>query len=260
MTGQVSYFYFGRQCPGFAMGEHARQAAELLGFAYRETDISHRPDLAEEHGLFCAGTVVIDGFHIHFPGRPEQLVASFKARGPLPGTHSYTSLPQGELDGTVPLTSDTVSTAFSLCIPGLSDSQVDCKQHWLRQYPEVSSFSGLIGTISGRPVAFVEVLPETRIPYPLGDKRSERAFITCVYSPNEWGLELDYRVSLLNHLIDELRLRGFAGVSVISGLTLPYPNGPEPLFTACGFSPVKSTGQILLRHGRDEAWLFRRQF
>lgn len=257
MPKQVSYFYFGRQCPGFYMGEQARKAADLLGYEYGELDISHRPDIAEQHNLFCAGTIVIDSFHLHFPGRPEQIVESYLAQGPLSGKHNYAPLPSEEVDDTLPLTPDTLLQAFGLCIPSLTDDQLNFKREWLDNYPQTQQFGGLIGFKGSTPVAFAEVLRETQIPYPLGEKRPNHAFITCVYSPNEWGLERDYRPSLLKRLVTELKRRGYTALSVISGLDLPYPNGPETIFTSCGFDRVKLMGPILLRHSWDEAWLMR---
>ena len=257
MSKQVLYFYFGRQCPGFYMGEQARRAADLLGYAYSELDISHRSDIAEQHNLFCAGTIIIDGFHLHFPARPEQLVESYLAQGPLPGRHNYAQLPSDEVDDILPLTPDTLATAFGLCIPSLTGEQLNLKRKWLDNYPQTRQFGGLIGFKSGIPVAFIEVLRETQIPYPTGGKRPDHAFITCVYSPNEWGLERDYRPSLLKLLVPELKHRGYTGLSVISGLHLPYPNGPEAIFASCGFERVKRMGPVLLRHSWDEAWLMR---
>ncbi len=257
MTKEVLYLYFGRQCPGYYMGLQARKAAGLLGYAYRELDISERPDLAQQYNLFCPGTISIDDFQLHYPGRPEEIVESYRTRSTLPGKQAYAALPYDEVDVTRPLIPATAGLAFRICMPNLTDSQFISKQEWLARYPQAREFAGLIGFKEGEPVGFVEVLPEAAIPYPLADKRSDRAFITCVYSPNEWGLERDYRPSLLRSLGTELRNRGYSGLSVISGVETPYPNGPEPVFLASGFERVQPMGKALLRHKYEETWLMR---
>lgn len=257
MTQEVLYLYFGKQCPGFYMGLQARRAADLLGYAYRELDISERPDLAEQYNLFCTGTIIIDDFQLHYPGKPEQIVESYKTRSPLPGEQVYKALPYDDVDETRPLTTETAGLAFRLCLPSLTDELVCCKQEWLEGYPQARQFAGLIGFKDGKPVGFVEVLPETAIPYPLGEKRSDRAFITCLYSPNEWGLEYDYRPSLLKNLTLELKNRGYSGLSVVGGVETPYPNGPEPVLRSSGFERLKLMGKELLRHKWEEAWLLR---
>jgi len=257
MDNEVVYFYFGKQCPGYYMGLQAQKAADLLSYTYKEIDISDRPDLATKYNLFCPGTIVIEDFQLHYPGKPEQIIESYRTRSPLPGKHVYEALPLDEVDEIRPLVPDTAGFAFRICVPNLTDEQIHCKQEWLANYPQAREFAGLIGYKKGRPVGFVEVLPETAIPYPIGEKLADRAFITCVYSPNEWGLEYDYRPSLLKHLSSELKSRGFCGLSVISGLETPYPNGPEPLLSAIGFKRVKHMGKTLLRHKWEEAWLMR---
>lgn len=257
MANEVVYFYFGKQCPGYYMGLQAGKAANLLGYTYSEIDISERPDLAVQYNLFCPGTISIEDFQLHYPGKPEQIVESYRTRGPLPGKHVYEALPYDEVDEIIPLIPETAGLAFRICVPSLSDEQVCCKQEWLAIYPQAREFAGLIGFKKGKPVGFVEVLPETAIPYPIGEKRADRAFITCVYSPIEWGLEYDYRPSLLKHLSSNLKNRGFSGLSVISGVETPYPNGPEPELSAIGFKRVKLMGMGLLRYKWEEAWLMR---
>ena len=260
MPQEVLYLHFGSQCPGFYMGLQAKKAAHLLGYEYREHDISARPDLAEKYNLFCTGTIVIGDFQLHYPGKPEQIVESYRTRSALPGEQAYEALPYDDVDETTPLTPETAGLAFSLCIPHLTDALVCRKREWLAKYPQAREFAGLIGFKDGKPVGFVEVLPETAIPYSIGEKRTDRAFITCLYSPSEWGLDYDYRPSLLENLSLQLKDRGYRGLSVISGLETPYPNGPEQVFKASGFERVKLIGKALLRHKWEEAWLMQLDF
>lgn len=102
-------------------------------------------------------------------------------------------------------------------------------------------------------------MPETLIPYPLGAKQDDCLFITCLYSPIEWGLEQDYRESLLQHLLVEAKAHGYRGISVISGVETPYPNGPIAVFQQLGFKRVRLMGQALLWHKWESAWLLRQQ-
>lgn len=257
MPKELTYLYFGQQCPGTYMGEQARRTATLLGCPYVEIDISDRPNLAERYGLFFPGTIRIDSFQLVYPGRPEQIAASYKQRGPLPGVQKYQPLTEGQVERVTPLTPATAAQAFGCCIPGFGGEECAAKADWLRRYGAASGFCGLIGHTAEHVVGFVEVLPETAVPYPLGEKSPNRAFITCLYSPNEWGLERDYRVSLLQALMAELPQHGYKELSIICGTETPYPNGPEGILLPLGFERVNYMGKALLRHKWEEAWLLR---
>ncbi|MGE5654295.1 MAG: hypothetical protein ACM3ZQ_08580, partial [Bacillota bacterium] len=149
--------------------------------------------------------------------------------------------------------------AFGCCIPGIGAELCSAKANWLRQHGASTGFCGLIGYAADQAVGFAEILPETMIPYPLGEKSAQRAFITCLYSPNEWGLKLDYRVSLIRALMGELPKHGYHELSIICGTETPYPNGPEGILLPLGFTRVKTMGKALLRHKWEEAWLLRKQ-
>ncbi len=257
MAKELLYLYFGQQCPGAYMGEQARLAAELLELPYRAVDISDRPDLCEQYSLFFPGTIVIDDFQLVYPGKPEQIAESYRRRGPIPGQQHYQPMPAGEVEQVEPLIPGTAGKAFRICIPSLGCADVEQKTSWLQKYPKANQFAGLIGYAGGRPAGFVEVLPETAIPYAIGEKHDNRAFITCLYSPIEWGLDRDYRASLVGRLLNELKGRGYEAVSVISGVETPYPNGPECVLSPLGFKRVRQMGSATLRHKQEAAWLLR---
>lgn len=260
MTKELLYLHFGRQCPGTYFGEKASQAAELLKLPFRSVDISDRPDLAEQHNVFVPGAVVIGDFQLTFPGSPQQMAESYRLRGPLPGKQEYDPKPVGEVERVEVLNSRSCGPAFGCCLPSLTDEQARQKAAWLTITQGVDGFAGLIGYATDRVVGFVEGLPETLIPYPIGERRRDCLFITCLYSPIEWGLEQDYRESLLRHLLIQAKEHGFAAISVVSGVETPYPNGPIGVFERLGFTRVKEMGRILLRHKWEDAWLLERRF
>jgi len=258
MTKEVLYLHFGHQCPGTAyMGEQARKLAELLGMSYRGVDIGRDPTLAEKHNVFFPGTIVIDDFQLVYPGRPEQMAESYRRREPLPGKTSYEPRPQASIERVETLSQCTAGNAFTCCIPSLSQVAMNSKLKWMSETG--THFRGLVGYASGCVVGFVEVLPETAVPYPIGEKSPDRAFITCLYSPIEFGLEFDYRQSLVAELLKVLPQHGYSGVSIVSGVNTPYPNGPETVLKPLGFVRTKLMGKALLRHSREEAWLLRKQ-
>lgn len=260
MAEELLYLHFGRQCPGTYFEEKASQAAELLQLPFRSVDISDRPDLAAQHNVFVPGAVVIGDFQLTFPGSPEQMAESYRLRGPLPGTQEYDPKPAGEVERVEVLNAGSCGRAFACCLPRLTDEQAQRKAAWLTATQGHDGFSGLVGYAGERAVGFVEALPEVLIPYPIGERRHDRLFITCLYSPIEWGLAQDYRESLLRHLLNQAGERGFAGVSVISGVETPYPNGPLAVFERLGFERVQEMGRILLRHKWEDAWLLQRRF
>lgn len=257
MAQELLYLYFGRQCPGTFLAEQASRVADLLQLQLRSVDVSALPELAEQYNLFYPGAVFIDGFQLVY-GSAEQMVESYQRRGPLPGEQKYEAKPQGEVERVEMLHASNCACAFRSCLRKLSDSQEQQRAEWLRTVAG-SNFAGLVGWQGEQVVGFVEVLPETAIPYPLGVKRSEYGFITCLYSPIEWGLDKDYRASLLEHLFCHAREQGYHGLSVISGVETPYPNGPIAVFEQLGFERVKPMGRVLLRHKWEDAWLLHKQ-
>lgn len=259
MARELLYLHFGRQCPGTYFGEKASQAAELLQLPFRSVDISERPDLAEQHNIFVPGAVVIDDFQLTFPGSAEQMAESYRLRGPLPGEQEYEPKPPGEVDRVELLCAESCGRAFGCCLPRLTEEQAQQKAAWLGATQGADGFTGLVGYASERVVGFVEALPETLIPYPIGERQQHRLFITCLYSPIEWGLETDYRESLLRHLLIQAKQHGYSGISVISGVETPYPNGPLAVFEHLGFERVREMGRILLRHKWEDAWLLQRR-
>lgn len=254
---EVLYLHFGRQCPGDYMEVQARRAAELLSRPFRVVDITHRPELAEKHNVFFPGAIVIDDLVLVYPGSPEQIVESYRLNGPLPGVTRYEPKSQGQVERLEPLTAENVGIAATSCIPSLAAECATRKAEWLRSLSS-DGFCGVVGYVGDRMVGYVEILPEDIIPYPIGKKSQRRAFVTCLYSPIEWGSELDYRQSLMAGLMAMLPQHGYDGISIISGVNTPYPNGPEALLSPLGFKRVKHMGKAVLRNCYEDAHLLRR--
>ncbi len=257
LAKELIYLHFGRQCPGSFLAEQAKRAANMLQVPLRDIDASERPDLAEHYNLFYPGAVFMEDVPLVY-GSAAQMVESYLRRGPLPGVQHYEAKPLGQVERVEILHAGNCGCAFGSCLPSLSDSQSRQKAEWLRTMAN-SGFAGLIGWQGEQVVGFVEVLPETAIPYSLGVKRPEYGFITCLYSPIEWGLDKDYRVSLLEHLFSHAMQQGYHGLSVVSGVETPYPNGPMAVFEHLGFDRVKQMGRVLLKHKWEEAWLMQKQ-
>lgn len=251
---EMLYLHFGRQCPGDYMEMQTRKAAELLSIPFRAVDITHRPDLAEKHNVFYPGVIVTDDLVLSYPGSPKQVVESYRLRGPIPGVTRYEPRPQGQVERYECLTTENVSAAAACCIPSLAADCITRKAEWLKSLP-CSDFYGVVGYAGDKMVGYVEVLPESIIPYPIGVKSERRAFVTCLYSPIEWGLELDYRQSLMVGLMELLPQHGYDGISIISGVNTPYPNGPENILNPLGFKRVKYMGKAILRHSYEDAHL-----
>lgn len=258
MAEELLYLHFGRQCPGDYFAEQARRAAELLQLPFRSVDVTGQPDLASRHNLFCPGALYVGDIQLIFPGPAEVMVESYRrGGGPLPGEQEYQAKPAGRVDRVEILRADNCGCAFRSCLRRLSDQQERQKAEWLRQLTG-GDFAGLIGWQGNEVVAFAEVLPETAVPYPLEEKRADYGFVTCLYSPIEWGLDRDYRGSLLEQLFTHARDQGYRGLSVISGVETPYPNGPLAIFEQLGFQRTRRMGGVLLRHKWEEAWLMQR--
>ncbi len=109
---------------------------------------------------------------------------------------------------------------------------------------------GLIAFVDNQPVAALEWVKESDIPYPIPRKRDDALFITCVY--NKPGAKYDYRHALVNDMKAMALDNGYKWISVIAGFETPYPNGPKSLFESCGFVEGENLGRLLLRYRWDD--------
>lgn len=252
MAQAVLYLHFGTQCPGDYMRQGAQELAEQLGCALTVVDLEAAPELGHRYRVFFPGTIVVDDFAIVYPGSGAQLYASYLARGPIPGRYTYTPRPPGRCDRIAALTPDHAGAAAGICLPGINSGTAENKRaFWARMAARLEhGVLGYIGYGRRRPVAAVEVLPETLVPYAIPDPQPDSAWITCLYGVTG---DRDYRHPLLAHLLDHAPKLGYRRVRAAVGEDTPYPNGPLGLFKAHGFETVAGLGPVLLRHCWD--WL-----
>lgn len=248
------------------MAEKARELAGLLGRRFRMIDVQASPRYAADHGMFFPGMIVIDDFKMVYPGQAEQLLESYRRKGPIPGEQSYLPLPPGEPDEIVPLTPDRVREAAAVCLPTDDVPGRRHKEEWLSSEAAslLGDLGGMIARKGGRAVGVIEVVRADRIPYPISQVRTpiseagpSELFITCLYGLG--GEPLDYRGALLAALEEWALGNGYAGITAVTGMETPYPNGPWPLFMAAGYELGPYLGRALLRHRWEDNHMVRRE-
>ena len=254
MQKDVLYLHYGAQCPGYRyMGEQGQNLAAVLGRPYRWIDVARRPEYAERHSMFFPGMIVIDDFSLVYPGRVDQMLDSYRRRGPIPGEMHWVAKPQVEPDEILPLVPGRADEAASICIKGTSC--VQDKKNWLRIEARelVGGEVGYLGRVGGRAVAAVEFVREDRVPYPLGRRSEGSIFVTCLYGVA--SAPEDYRLALLMALKGRARDLGYRRIRAVTGNETPYPNGPWPTFEAAGFQRGPFLGRALLRHRHEDMYL-----
>lgn len=246
MPKQVMYLYYGPQCFGAQyMGKQAEGLAERLNFRYQAIDISQQA-VPEGIKVYTSGTIIIDDFVVTYPGRVEQLLTSYRQRGPLQGVHVYNNKPAMEPDEIKPMI-DVCDQAAQICLPSVPKRVYPNKLNWLKKQRAFTGGSvGLVSFNKGKPVAAVEWVLESKAPFSISDKSSDRLFITCIY--NHPHAAYDYRHALMREMKAYVKRQGLAGIRVISGMETPYPNGPISFFTNNGFLVTRQLGRILLRY------------
>ncbi len=250
----VLYLHYGAQCPGYRyMGEQGQKLAAVLGRPCRWIDVAKRPEYAERHSMFFPGMIVIDDFSLVYPGRVNQMLDSYRRRGPIPGETDWAVKPLVEPDEILPLVPGGADEAASICIKGAS--RVEDKKNWLtKEARELAGGEvGYLGRVGGQAVAAVEFVREDRVPYPLPRRSEGSIFVTCLYS--DASAAGDYRLALLRALKGRARDLGYRGISAVTGIETPYPNGPWPTFEAAGFRRGPFLGRALLRHRREDMYL-----
>ncbi len=200
MDKTVYYYYFGDQCSGVKyMGDQASELAVLLNYKYKAINIENNSE--NDLGLFLPGTIIVDGFKITYPGTAEELLESYRRKGPLEGEHIYNSKPF-KIPEKISEINRFLDKAPNICLPGCTGLDVSDKKSWMDNYKrDTHGISGFIAFDGDdAPVAAVEFIREDRCPYSIGVRRKKSLFITCIYnSPNE---EYDYRASLVEKTVE----------------------------------------------------------
>lgn len=255
------YLHYGAQCPGYVyMGQQAEEMARKLGRTLRWVDVDEEPEYAVEHGMFFPAMIIIDDFRLVYPGSVEEMLESHRRRGPIPGDMDTDLGCGGDVDDIKVVTPENSVETARVCLGGVPPhSGARDKARWLRKGTAglIGGVSGYLGYVDGRPVGGVEFVRETDIPYPIPRRREDWIFITCLYSSP--AACRDYRPVMLRTLLARAPHLGYRGVSAVTGLETPYPNGPWPTFADAGFRRSdEDLGPALLRHRWERMFMVSR--
>jgi len=244
----IKYYYFGPQCYGYKyMGLGAKGLADRLGYDYEEIDMTNNMNIPDN--LYLPGNIVIDDFIIVYPGSVDQLEKVYKTKGPITGGNPYVKK-EPATNAIIKPIKDNIKDGSLICLPNKIDS---CdKLKWYKNFAKhtYNNF-GYIAYENEKAVAALEFLRQDFIPYKVIKPDKDYLFITCVY--NNPKANKDYRYLLIEKLKSFAKKKGYKGISVISGLKEPYPNGPKHLFDDLGFIQTEHIGSHLLKYTTDEA-------
>ncbi len=247
-SSEVLYLHYGAQCPGYRyMGSGARGLADALERTCRQIDVQVNPEHAARYRMFFPGMVVVDEFQLVYPGTVQQMLESYRSLGPISGELDWRESPAGGVGEVVPLAAERAEEAAGICLGDVSSLGVSDKKDWLFRQEETlrEGVCGFIGRSFGQPVGGVEFVLESRVPYPIPERREGWVFLTCLYSSS--ASDLDYRLAMLRALVEGVRDLGYRGISAVSGEETPYPNGPRGTFEEAGFCTGPPLGRALLR-------------
>jgi hypothetical protein len=247
--GPVLYLHYGPQCFAWDyMRDGAAEFAGMLGRRLAVIDVSRKPRYARRYRMFFPGMIVAGGFSMVFPGSAAQLLAAYKARGPIPGDALDAIAPDAPADSFKAVQPCEIGGCARLCLPGAPPQAYSEKAAWIAERSRrLRGMSGChVAESGGKPVAAVEYVRASECPYPIPRRPEPGLFITCLY-----GLE-DEAVSRRGALLDELAVRaadaGFGSLCAVAGAVTPYPNGPASLFEARGFYAAADLGAAVLRN------------
>ena len=259
MNHRLLLLHFGVQCPWQPwVVDQARQAAEELHCQLRIVDVSEQPELAARYSLFYPFMLVADETQrLPSPTSASQLVRILTQGLEEPQLAIPKSSPEAEAETIRPLTAENFADTCALCLQVNDRKACQAKAAWARQIAlqVPQRLLGFAAYQAGKIVGAVEILPATLVPYPLLLKKSEIAFITCLYS-QENGM--DYRGQLLKFLMEHLPEKGYRELQVIAGQRLPYPNGPANLFERYGFEQMAELDRIVVSEGEDNLILLKK--
>jgi hypothetical protein len=242
------------------MKTQVNEAAGALNQTHAIVDITENLDYASKFRVFSPMmTVLKDGTRITAPLPTHELIRFSKQKPEPVKTMKKTQKPQGKAAKIVLLTADTLPDTCILCNYSTPEA-VSLKTGWLDDISKKMSFEaiGLVSRDGERPVAAIEAVPSTMVPYPIPRKDKSTAFISCVYSHEK--SDFDYRGQLIERICEIMRTRGFKRVSVVSGRRTAYPNGPASLFIEYGFSETFELDSVFLRDRVEELILMEKKF
>jgi hypothetical protein len=249
---ELQVLHFGQQCPWLPwVVEQARLAAAELGATLTTVDVTLSAEAANEYQLFFPFLTIIDGATRIAAPTPAARLSAY-AREPQvsletlrpaePAKPTVAAVP----DRIEPLTPANSGDSCLLC--GAPNSCTGKRDWLLAQAEQSGASSGYVAYSGGQPVAALELLPATAVPYPLPVPRDGAAFLACVYPT----ANPDYRGALLDHLRTALPPLGYGRVLVVAGRWTNFPNGPADFLAAHGFRELRPLGRERLRDTYDE--------
>lgn len=267
MNHRFLVLHFGGQCPWHVWAiEQVRRAAAQVGGVVQVMNVSDRPELAARYRLFFPFMTIVDEtLRLPSPTTADQLVGLVRDGVTTHPAVFQPSGPELQAERVEPLTVENIGDTCPLCVPSSQAAGCQAKQRWAAMIKDKVQ-QGTLGFIAyqgAQAVGVVEYLPATAIPYPLPNKESTIAFITCIYSPSDgFGTDQgggpDYRGQVLHHLLGYLPALGYEKVQVIAGRRTPYPNGPTSFFLSHGFKELSELDKVILKVGEDELVLMER--
>lgn len=260
MPHSVLVLHFGGQCPWLPwVVDQARQAAAELGGTVAVRDVTGRPEIADKYGLSAPFlTIIDDRIRVSAPLRAATLTRLVNSP-PVEdaGDGGADGPEESEAGGSaVEAQSEridllTAANSGDTCVLCNAPAGAGCslKMDWLadREARTPTAALGYIAYAGGQPVAAVEVLPASDVPYPLRVAARDDAFITCIYPTRQ----PDYRGALLDRLLTDLPRQGYRRVLVVAGRRTPFPNGPASFFARRGFRELRDLGSMQLSDGDD---------
>ena len=260
MGHEFKILHFGGQCPWHLwMIKQAREAANTINSTLEVVDVTNNPEIALEYNLFFPFmTIINDKFHLPSPITSEQLIRICREGVVSQPTISHIKRPEARAKKVEPLTTTNIQDSCSFCISQFRSGGCRAKFEWAEKIKNKVP-KGILGFIAyedNKTVAVVEFLPSIIIPYPLPEKHSTIAFITCIYSLEN---EHDYRGQVLDHLIGYLPALNYSNLQVIAGRRSAYPNGPVAFFTSYGFKELCELGKVILKEGTEDLVLMERR-
>ena len=236
MARSIKFFYFGHQCP-----HNTYLLARIKTIAWRESvplalyDLTEDGRPAQEFPVFSPTMLIVnDKYRWHGPFTKERIVGMLEDEGVAPESYSVTqsdNTVRGEL---LQMDPNTVLRTCDPCVGGGDINICRGKAGWVTGLLKETSLSnlGYIHLWNGKCVGGAEFLPSGRVPYPIPDKRSKNAFLTCSYTSDE---KLDFKSFPLEKLIEDLRDSGFDTLSMAASKDVVFPNGPMSWYQKKGF-------------------------
>jgi hypothetical protein len=256
---RVIFLHFGNQCPWiFYMKKQARIASQTLGYSYEAYDVTEFPEYAVRFQMFFPFmTVIGKSLRIPSPLTAERLVSIAQNNASQSPIAHYPLTNEVEPEKIVPLTRRNVSATYDLCIDAKHARCLAAKKRWLEKIGKLTKNENLgsIAFNNGRPVAVIEYLPVTLVPYPIPDKDPTTMFITCIYPFND---KRDFRGAVIEAAAEMMAQTGVMKIQAVAGKHSPYPNGPAEFFAKHGFYERDNLRKVLLREGKEELRLMER--